>query len=231
MNDDFEILGENGGGDLSMFETYKQLDVDKMEMEVKNKAKVFISSLCDLYLDLDRITNETHVKAVATIETSHLSSLLSQVEIADHTLKTVMRQLDAGAYTTNPDIYNTIIKLQQNSMNIIMTVSKYTRQLPEAFKFTHKDIHEVNAIDVMDNNPKTIDVEAEEVDEVKYDGTQAFMGTKDILQQAEQALLQMENDKKEIESRMIGAPNKDDSPLDDKKAIDADVSEEEDEKE
>lgn len=139
-DDEFEIMTGEGGDQNSMaqYETYKEFNVDEKTEELKTSCKKMILSLCDIYLDTLQLSNEDYVKAVALVEEQNLFVLMKQVQYSDHIIDSLMRQLDSGGYV-DKGIYSTIREMQKSAIQITLEISKYTRNLPEYFKFVSRD--------------------------------------------------------------------------------------------
>lgn len=143
-DDEFEQMSDmtsqpsDGSGDMRMYESYQEFNVDEKAVHLRTSCKAMILSLCKIYLDTLEISNEDYVKAVALVEEQNLFVLMKQVQYADHVLDSLMRQLDSGGYI-DKGIYSTIREMQKSAIQITLEISKYTRNLPEYFKFVARD--------------------------------------------------------------------------------------------
>lgn len=178
------LPGMPEGGDLAMFDNYKQLEVDKTKLILKKDAANLIKEMCDLYLADDKIQRPEYVASIQKIEALTLGQLLGQVKYAEHALDSIMRQLDGGGFTT-PETYEMMIKLQTNAIDITMRVSQYTRSLPEYFQYLEKDISKYQGIDMIKTASTTIiDKESGEESEAdSFDISGPMRGTKDLMKQ------------------------------------------------
>ena len=157
--DEFEILGDDSTGDLAYLRSYQKLDIDAKNALLETSVKAHIIALCDLYLDMGKLSNEDYVKAIADTEKQNLLVLIKQVTYSEHILDTLMRQLDSGGYI-DQDIFKTIREMQRSVIQITLEVSKYTRQLPEYFKFVQTDIKKMHAITMLEETNASLRLDA-----------------------------------------------------------------------
>lgn len=145
-DDDFDEL--TGAGDLHQFDDYKKFEVDTKGEMIKQSVKKLIVSLAKVYLDEDKITNEDYVKALASLEEQNLLVMCKQVYYAEHVVDTLIRRLDGGGFV-DPDLYDQIRKMQASVIQITLEVSRYTRNLPEYFRFVNTEVGKINAVDML----------------------------------------------------------------------------------
>jgi hypothetical protein len=70
--------------------------------------------------------------------------MLKQVKYSEHMLDSLMNRLDNGGFV-DKDLYDQIKDMQHHVIKINLEVSKYTRLLPEFFKFTEVDATSIHA--------------------------------------------------------------------------------------
>lgn len=136
-----DIEGEDG---MRQFDTYKVIGVDKIATDITKLADDLINTTCNFYLSNTELfddNDQRYITAIKGSERNNLQVLLKQVKYVEHILDNLMRQLDSGGYMDN-SIYTTIQEMQKSSMDITMQVSKYTRNLPDYFKYVKMDIEQ-----------------------------------------------------------------------------------------
>jgi hypothetical protein len=176
-DDEFETMTNPRGTEeidsMAQYNSYERFDVDAKSEQLKQSCKKMILSLCDIYLETLTVSNEDYVKSVALIEEQNLFVLMKQVQYSDHVLDSLMRQLDNGGYV-DKSIYDTIRQMQKSAIQITLEISKYTRNLPEYFKFVSRDAKSVDSTEILLNAAKTrnsefLEISAESSDDQSTD--------------------------------------------------------------
>lgn len=133
-----------GDGGMRQFDDYKAIGVDTIIKDISKLADDLINTTCNFYLSNSELFDDDdhrYITAIKGSERNNLQILLKQVKYVEHILDNLMRQLDNGGYMDN-SIYTTIQEMQKSSMEITMQVSKYTRNLPDYFKYVKMDIEQ-----------------------------------------------------------------------------------------
>lgn len=209
LDEEFQKMSDiiPDGGDMEQFEDYKRLDVDAKVSKLEKGSKKLIISLCDLYLNLEQMTDKAHIQAIAEVEQSNLTVLLKQVKYAEHVLDNLMRQLDAGGHM-DPKIYQTIREMQKSSIEITLEVSRYVRTLPEYFKWLAKDIKEVTTLENIDQE-RTKRAELPEArTQTSINGP--IRGVKELLQN----LQDLQTSEDDLQERIAGLEEVEPTPID-----------------
>jgi len=197
--------------DMNQFENYKNLEVDNAKLILKKDAKTFVKRLCDLYLQTDQIQRPEYVESIEKLETMTLASLLAQVKYAEHSLESLMRQLDSGGFQ-DQSVYKMIMEMQSNSINITMQVSQYIRTLPEYFKNLEEDITKYQSINLTKTGSSNLsDEEGKSYETDEYESEDyTFRGTADVISMIEAAEKQSEERQKEVQEKIssIDSTNK-----------------------
>jgi hypothetical protein len=179
---DEDIAAEEFENSLEQYATYSKVDVEHVTIDLTTKAKNLIDGVARIYSSIGSSIDEDFIKSIKQIETDQLVSMLKQVKYAEHMLDTLMNRLDNGGYV-DKDIYLQIQDMQNHVIKMNLEVSKYTRMIPEFFKFTESDVQGIQQRQIVDyqNSSKTIDSYAEEVKK-KVSSNSPQRGTKGFLE-------------------------------------------------
>lgn len=154
-------------GGMDQFNDYKKIGVEDSVNDISLLSKRLIDSTCDFYLNNSEMFTDRdseYISAIKNAEENNLKVLLKQVKYVEHILDNLMRQLDNGGYMDN-SIYTTIQEMQKSSMEITMQVSKYTRSLPDYFKYVKDDLVQVKENEKLDSSEN----EKDDIKEIKGD--------------------------------------------------------------
>lgn len=177
--DDDEILD---GGRLQGLDAYEEFDVTSRGKALEQQSKDFVESVIKIYFDAELITDTEMIKALQVTEASTLHTLFAQAEYANHAVSTLMRKINAGMHM-ELGIYDILIKLQNNAIDITMKVANYRRTILPYLKSVKEEMSSTGTIDIMsrlenDNVPgATLD---EHGNTYETTGGQVFRGTKDF---------------------------------------------------
>ncbi|BBI90686.1 hypothetical protein HYO65_gp294 [Tenacibaculum phage PTm1] len=175
------------GGDLQYLESYKEMEVDNTFINIGIDATNLVTELCNMYLKNDLISNEDHVKAIASIEITQLTSAMMAVRSVEHALQTLMRQLDAGGYV-NENIFEQINTLSKTSMDLTIKATHYVRSLPEYLKFTATEMKEqglMKAVEIVQDASDISSLSASDEDSGTYGNNTSgpIVGTRALMLQ------------------------------------------------
>lgn len=198
-------------------ESYKSIDITEKESLIRADVAKFITGIVKLYHKVEKRVDDFYIsesekteseseldhviESVAKLESLNLVSLLKQVKWADHLVDTLMRRLEAGG-NMDMDLIDAIMKAQQSSMNITLTISSYIRNIPTYIKHLKADLTEngENNFDMplmIGNNNGVLEL-SENVDSEVIDSdfaiTQPQRGMKDMLKRIREAK-KMESEK------------------------------------
>lgn len=193
--------------DMDMHDNYQAIDVTKAKLILKKQAKEYVESLCSVYLNEEKMGKAEYIESIRKAESMTLTSLLSQVKYSEHTLDSLMRQLDAGGFT-DPATYETIIKLQASAIDITMRVAQYVRTMPEYFQSLEDQITKRNAIDLIQTGTGSVtDNETGQIHATEQYGSEGvFKGTGDVLAMIEEAE-KLKEESTEHANKMISERN------------------------
>ena len=182
-DDDFEELTNDTGGAMAQFDDYRKFDVDAKGEKVLASVKKLIVSLVKLHVDTDKLTDDDYIKAVAEVEQQNLLVLCKQVYYAEHVVDTLIRRLDSGGFV-DPELYDQIRQMQMSVIKVTLEVSRYTRQLPEYFKFVNTEIGKINAIQLMSASSDAIETTFELQEAQKsasFNHSMPMRGTRELM--------------------------------------------------
>lgn len=182
-DDDFEELTNDTGGAMAQFDDYKKFDVDAKGEKVLASVKKLIVSLVKLHVDTDKLTDDDYIKAVAEVEQQNLLVLCKQVYYAEHVVDTLIRRLDSGGFV-DPELYDQIRQMQMSVIKVTLEVSRYTRQLPEYFKFVNTEIGKINAMQLMSASSDAIETTFELQEAQKstsFNHSMPMRGTRELM--------------------------------------------------
>ena len=182
-DDDFEELTNDTGGAMAQFDDYKKFDVDAKGEKVLASVKKLIVSLVKLHVDTDKLTDDDYIKAVAEVEQQNLLVLCKQVYYAEHVVDTLIRRLDGGGFV-DPELYDQIRQMQMSVIKVTLEVSRYTRQLPEYFKFVNTEIGKINAMQLMSASSDAIETTFELQEAQKstsFNHSMPMRGTRELM--------------------------------------------------
>tara|TARA_R110001592_G_scaffold179174_1_gene420622 strand:+ start:2767 stop:3489 length:723 start_codon:yes stop_codon:yes gene_type:complete len=213
MDDFSEML--NGGDDFGDYTSnYEAMEVAAAEQTIRKKCKTFLRSMASVYGDITELPNSEELninldkkrKAFlqqAEIESVPLESILFQVSVGKHVLKTLVGHLNNGG-SVDESLFDRIFKAQTSLMNITNTLAKYIRSLPtffsqlaEEMRIQEQEISEMASFDdvtvVSESEVKSIGVGTPQ-DEIPY------MGHGEILRVLQEQKDALENDFSSIEN-------------------------------
>lgn len=183
---DKEDLGF-GSGAMEQYSTYKGVGVDEVSLTLREKATNLIDGVSRIYTSVGISVDEQFIDSIKAIEIDSLVSMLKQVKYAEHMLDSLMKRLDNGGYADN-QIYDDIKSMQKHVIEMNLEVSKYTRLIPEFFKFTDNEVSSIQGRQLADysnqgSNQKTIDAEYEPVKQISGPqfGTKNFLDALDVM--------------------------------------------------
>jgi hypothetical protein len=182
-DDDFEELTNDTGGAMAQFDDYRKFDVDAKGEKVLASVKKLIVSLVKLHVDTDKLTDDDYIKAVAEVEQQNLLVLCKQVYYAEHVVDTLIRRLDSGGFV-DPELYDQIRQMQMSVIKVTLEVSRYTRQLPEYFKFVNTEIGKINAMQLMSASSDAIETTFELQEAQKstsFNHSMPMRGTRELM--------------------------------------------------
>lgn len=132
--------------------SYVPINVSEAETAIQTSATKFVAGIVKLYHKAQKSEDKDSyfdtesaeqagsseemselIESISSIEAVNLSMLLKQVKWADHLVVTLMRRLEAGG-SMDTELIEKIISAQQSAMNLTLTISNYTRTLPQYFK-------------------------------------------------------------------------------------------------
>jgi hypothetical protein len=138
IDDDEEDLAGLGSS-LEQYGAYTRLEVEEVTVSLREKAENLIEGISRIYTSTGTSIDDEFVGAIKSVETDALVSMLKQVKYAEHMLDTLMSRLDNGGFV-DKEIYDQIKDMQRHVIEMNLEVTKYTRLLPEFFKFTESDV-------------------------------------------------------------------------------------------
>lgn len=139
---------------------YKKIEFDEIDSKLRKRAEKFIKGVTNLYLKAYENVNDDYIKALSRVETDNLVVMLKQVKYAEHVLDTLMKRYNMGGYVDSA-IYVEIRQMQEHVMKILVDVSKYTRGIPDYFKFTESEfdlVAKLNKVNDINLGTRTIEV-------------------------------------------------------------------------
>lgn len=212
--DDDEVMG--GAGTLQGLDAYEKLEVTNKKLILAKQAKNLVQSLISIYFDAELITGQEHIDALAIAEASTLESLLAQSEYANHAVTTLMRKIDAGMHM-ELGVYDILIKLQNNALDITMKVANYRRTLMPYLKSVKEELSASSMIEVL-SRVENDNISGASIDEDgnTYDsaGGKQFRGTKEL---NKFLMSEMEAARKELEASgftdMVDVPKPENIPV------------------
>lgn len=180
---------------LDQYSTYDKIGVKEVTESLTSKAKNLISGFARVYTSVGISVDEEFIDSIKSVETDALISMLKQVKYGEHMLDTLMKRLDNGGYV-DKEIYDQIKDMQHHVIQMNLEVTKYTRLLPEFFKFTETDVKEVYhkqepmQLSSSNNDQQSIDVTI--VQDKKQLGGPQF-GTKSFLESIDMHITSMDH--------------------------------------
>lgn len=196
---DDQVPDDFSGGDLKYLQSYEELGVDKALLDIGTDATNLVTQLCNMYLKNDLVSNEDHIKAIAAIEITQLSSAMMAVRSVEHALATLMRQLDAGGYA-NDTIFDQINTLSKTSMDLTVKATHYIRSLPEFLKFTAEEMKSnglLRSVEILQETPGMQIEQTSDVDgNTTFDLSGPIMGTRALM-------LQIRDEETNINERIV----------------------------
>lgn len=120
-----------------------RMDLPRMDyIEVKDtsvkKGQKLMNSLLKLYLSQDIIENNEYVKLKAQVDTMTLSSLMFQMQTAEHALTTLLRTIDSGEL--HPRMFEVLGGLQKTMLDIMKHQTLHLHAMEEGAKKIKHDI-------------------------------------------------------------------------------------------
>jgi len=199
MIDDFDDIVDNE--DLDYTSNYKPLEIIKAELDIKKQCRNFVRAMASVYGDLEYLPmndseltihseSKTQIAFLqqADMEVIPLESILFQVQVGKHVLKTLMEHMNGGG-SADTTLFDRIFKAQVSLMGITNTLSKYIRSLPTFFYQLSEDLKsfEVNTptysnsddVEYVEHNQNLISQNSE-IDDEEY-SSKPFMGQGDLL--------------------------------------------------
>lgn len=128
---------------LEQYSTYEKIEVKEIATSLHTKATNLIAGISRVYTSVGLSVDEEFIDSIKSIETDALVSMLKQVKYAEHMVDSLMNRLDNGGFA-DKEIYEQIKSMQHHVIQMNLEVSKYTRLLPEFFKFTDTDISSIS---------------------------------------------------------------------------------------
>lgn len=128
-----EIAPDDSGAIMSYDPTYKSMDIDKVETELRNASSKVIKECTEVFFKTGEIDKPAYVTAIQELETMNLESMVKQVKISQHMIDSLVRRLnDSG--TTDLQLFRLIMDAQNHALSLTLNVSNYIRNLPGFFK-------------------------------------------------------------------------------------------------
>lgn len=169
-----DILPHNS---MEAFTDYQSIEVSEVDLKLRKRAKKFIDGVSSLYLKAYSSTDDQYIIALKKVETDNLVVMLKQVKYAEHILDTLIKRFNMGGYVDST-IYDEIRQMQQHVIAIMGDVTRYTRGVPDFFKFTESEFDLVTKIkDVNDVMLGTKTINQEQSTPLKIESTEAVVMT------------------------------------------------------
>jgi hypothetical protein len=196
MIDDFDDIVDNE--DLDYTSNYKPLEVTQAELDIKKQCRNFVRAMASVYGDLDYLPNDSELTIhsenktqiaflqQADMEVIPLESILFQVQVGKHVLKTLMEHMNGGG-SADATLFDRIFKAQVSLMGVTNTLSKYIRSLPNFFYQLSEDLkafeidtpaYTSDDVEYVESNPSLISQHSEVDDDYS---AKPFMGQGDLL--------------------------------------------------
>lgn len=134
---------------MDQYSQYDKVEVNIVTVDLTAKAKSLIDGVARIYTSTGLSIDDEFVNSIKSVETDALVSMLKQVKYAEHMLDTLMKRLDNGGYV-DKEIYDQIKSMQHHVIEMNLEVTKYTRLIPEFFKFTESDVKSISTVNNTD---------------------------------------------------------------------------------
>lgn len=155
-------------------EVPKKMDYSKSRNQFYNKAKKTIDSLFQFYLTADVINEDEYIKQKAYHEQCTLGDLMSQIEIANRAITTIMENIDMG--DISPRMFEVLSDALRTSMELLKMKSMHLIQIEESMKklLSDREIYQHKSIESGTNDSDN--------------GTITSRGSKKLMQQIQNAI-------------------------------------------
>ena len=126
------------------------------------KGKKLMNSLLKLYLSKDIIENNEYIQLKAQVDQMTLSSLIFQMQTAEHALTTLLRTIDSGEL--GPRMFEVLGGLQKTMLDIMKHQTLHLHAMEEGAKklkhdidiyTTDKELEETNTKNNIPKGPKS----------------------------------------------------------------------------
>jgi hypothetical protein len=213
MDDFSELL--NGGDEFGDYTSnYESMEVAVAEQTIRNKCRTFLRSMASVYGDITELPNSEELninldkkrKAFlqqAEIESVPLESLLFQVSVGKHVLKTLVGHLNNGG-AVDESLFDRIFKAQTSLMNVTNTLAKYIRSLPTFFSQLAEEMRiqeqEISELSSFDDATVVSESEVKSIDVGSSDEPIPYMGHGEMLKAIQEQRDALENDFNSVEN-------------------------------
>jgi hypothetical protein len=138
---------ESGNSDLPARIEHVPMDYTEVKSSTSKKGKKLMDSLLKLYLSTEVIEKNEYIKLKASIDTMTLSSLMFQMQTAEHALTTLLRTIDSGEL--HPRMFEVLGGLQKTMLDIMKHQTLHLHAMEEGAKKLKHDIDIYNTDEII----------------------------------------------------------------------------------
>lgn len=113
------------------------LNYHEIKDTVNNEATEIVISIAEFYLSPEIIENVNYVKQKTKVDQITVSSLLFQMQTAEHAIIKLLGEIDDG--NLHPRTFEVLASLQRSKMEIVKHMAQFMIVMENAYKSFHED--------------------------------------------------------------------------------------------
>jgi len=176
---------------LPKLKAISPLDYDKLKNDCDRKASDIVEAVILLYLPHEFVSSQDYVYQKMEVDKLTVSNLLFQMKTAEHAIKKIMEEIDAGS--TRDRTFEVLSSLQKSKMEIVKHLAQFMVTMENNYKQLKYDwsTHVEKEITTTGSHNIT------EIKAIEEDSASKFRGTKSLMSMVQSYVEEAKNKKKD----------------------------------